>query len=49
MATDIISRLRSDFPKKVDCKEAADEIERLRALLEEVGVSTKKPKVKKIR
>ena len=48
MAIDIVVRLRSDFPKKIDCKEAADEIDRLRSLLEEVGVSVNKPKVKKI-
>lgn len=48
MAIDIIERLRSNFPKKPDCVEAADEIERLRSLLEEIGVSTKKPKVKNI-
>jgi hypothetical protein len=43
MAIDIVTRLRSDFPKKVDCKEAADEIERLRTLLTETGISVKQP------
>lgn len=42
----LVERLRSDFPKKVDCKEAADEIERLCKLLEEGGVKHKKAKEK---
>lgn len=38
----LIERLRSDFPKKADCVEAANEIERLTTLLKEAKVSTKK-------
>ena len=45
---DIVERLRK-LPKVADCKEAADEIERLRLLLGEVGVSSKKPKPKNIK
>jgi len=45
---DIVERLRK-LPKVADCKEAADEIERLRFLLAEVGVSSKKPKPKNIK
>lgn len=42
MGNDIVARLRSDFPKKQDCREGADEIERLRNLLTEAQVSFKK-------
>ena len=38
----LIERLRSDFPKKADCIEAADEIERLTTLLKDAKVSTMK-------
>jgi hypothetical protein len=38
---DLVERLRGNFPKKEDCKEAADEIVRLRNLLDECGVSHK--------
>ena len=41
--SDIIARLRSAFPKKADCQEAADEIERLRNILKDLNVSSKKP------
>jgi hypothetical protein len=41
---DLVERLRGNFPKKEDCKEAADEIVRLRNLLDEGGVSHKKVK-----
>lgn len=47
MATDVVERLRSKYTQKSDCIEAADEIERLRSLLEEAGVSSKKKKKKK--
>jgi len=43
----LVERLRSDFPKKVDCKEAADEIERLCKLLEEAKIPSKKKSDKK--
>ena len=45
---DIVERLRGNFPKKSDCVEAADEIERLRKLLEEGGVNHKQVKKKSI-
>lgn len=48
MVSDIVARLRSPFPTKPDCVEAADEIERLRALLKEARVPSKKPKVPKV-
>lgn len=43
----LLERLRSDFPKKADCVEAANEIERLTTLLKEAKVSTKKKTTKK--
>lgn len=43
---DIVDRLRGNFPKKADCIEAADEIVRLRNLLDEGGVKHKKAKEK---
>jgi hypothetical protein len=39
---DLVERLRGNFPKKEDCKEAADEIVRLRVLLEEAKIPSKK-------
>lgn len=41
---DIVDRLRGNFPKKADCVEAADEIVRLRNLLDEGGVVHKQTK-----
>ena len=43
---DIVERLRGNFPKKSDCVEAADEIVRLRNLLDQGGVKHKKAKEK---
>lgn len=44
----LIERLRSDFPKKADCVEAANEIERLTVLLKEANVSVNKKKDNKV-
>ena len=38
----LIERLRSNFPKKADCVEAANELERLMQLLKDAKVSIKK-------
>jgi predicted transcriptional regulator YdeE len=46
--SDIVVRLRSDFPTKKDCVEAANEIDRLRALCAEHRISSKPPKVTKV-
>ena len=43
--SDIVERLRSKYVKLEDCREGADEIERLRELLETAGISSKKPRV----
>jgi hypothetical protein len=46
---DIVERLRGKFlTRKEDCLEAADEIERLRNLCAEMGISSKKPMRKDI-
>lgn len=41
---DLVERLRGNFPKKADCVEAADEIVRLRNLLDSGGVAHKQTK-----